>query len=74
MVNDRQIKAARSLLDWSQQELADRAGIARFTLIKIETGESRVQDVTIAKIVAAFEKEGIMFFENEGRYGVSSKR
>ncbi|MFC3691561.1 helix-turn-helix domain-containing protein [Chenggangzhangella methanolivorans] len=74
MVNERQIKAARSLLDWSQQELAERAGIARFTLIKIETGEARAQEATISKIVAALENEGIVFFETEGRYGVSNKR
>lgn len=74
MVNERQIKAARSLLDWSQEELAERAGVARFTLIKIETGRARVHDATIAKIVAALEDAGVIFFETEGRFGVSTSR
>lgn len=74
MVNERQIKAARGLLDWSQEELAERAGIARFTLIKIEAGSGGAQKETLLKLVEALEKEGVMFFETEGRFGVSTKR
>lgn len=74
MVNERQIKAARSLLDWSQQELAERAGVARFTLIKIESGDARPQEATVAKIVDALEKGGITFFEADGHIGVSARR
>lgn len=62
------------MLDWSQEELAARAGVARFTLIKIEAGSGRPQEMTMAKIVAALEKGGIAFFEVEGRFGVSAKR
>ncbi|GLK77624.1 hypothetical protein GCM10008171_28780 [Methylopila jiangsuensis] len=73
MVNERQIRAARSLLNWSQQDLADRAGVARFTLIKIEAGEAAHQ-ATVAKIVTALESEGILFLDADDRYGVSARR
>jgi len=56
----RQIKAARALLDWSQTDLAEAAGVSR-TLVKlIEIGESRAP-VAMPEIIRALERKGVRF-------------
>lgn len=39
MAKNLRIKAARTLLDLTQQQLADRIGVSRQTIIAIEQGE-----------------------------------
>jgi transcriptional regulator with XRE-family HTH domain len=68
-----QIRAARALLDWRQEDLAKAAKVGLATVARIEQGEGMVQGnfSTITKIQQAFEREGISFTaELEGGFGV----
>ncbi|WP_262272064.1 helix-turn-helix domain-containing protein [Microvirga yunnanensis] len=71
MVNAAQIKAARALLGWSQDELCERADIHRRTLTTLESGKIQSYDSTINRVVIALESAGVQFFEQDGGgYGV----
>lgn len=56
-----QVKAARALLVWSQQELAKEAGIAVSTVADFERGQRTPTPSNLAAIRAALEKTGIAF-------------
>jgi transcriptional regulator with XRE-family HTH domain len=69
MVNAFQIRAARAWIGLSQQQLADEAGIAGRTLIRIENSEEPGSERTMEKLRVALEKRGIEFLF-EGPQGV----
>ena len=69
-INPRHIKAARALLDWNQEELADRAKVGVATLRRIEGTDGELPETKAAeKIVAALKAAGIAF-QNHGKPGV----
>lgn len=61
-----QIRAARALLDWSQSDLANYAGLSQTGIARIENGTNQPNSQTIAKITAAFENADIEFLGNSG--------
>jgi transcriptional regulator with XRE-family HTH domain len=61
MATPRQIRAARALLGWTQQALADRALVAINTVNAIEKDRPYPKDDTIEAVVLALEKAGIVF-------------
>jgi transcriptional regulator with XRE-family HTH domain len=63
MITPRQIRAARALLDWSQQELADRAIVSLNAVARLEKGivDSRIS--TVLAIQKALIKAGIEFLD-----------
>jgi DNA-binding XRE family transcriptional regulator len=61
MATSRQIRAARALLDWTQQTLADRALVAINTVNAIEKDRPYPKDETIEAVTTALEKAGIVF-------------
>jgi transcriptional regulator with XRE-family HTH domain len=64
-----QIRAARSLVDWSQEELAKEAGVALTSVRDIE-GEKRAADSgTVANVRRALENEGVEFLAGAPDYG-----
>jgi transcriptional regulator with XRE-family HTH domain len=67
-VSVRQIKAARMLLDWSQDRLAEVAGIGIATVKRLEAQDNGLggRDETVAKIVGALERAGIEFQDGKG--------
>lgn len=72
-VSIRQVKAARALLGWSQQELAEAAGVSEPTVKRLEAAAGHLggRAVTIQKLLAALEHAGIEFIaENGGGPGV----
>ena len=76
-VSVRQIKAARALVGWSQDDLADKAGISVPTIKRLEAAEGDIggRAETGAALVAALEKAGVEFIaENGGGAGVRMKR
>jgi transcriptional regulator with XRE-family HTH domain len=76
-VSIRQVKAARALLDWSQQQLAAAAGISVPTVKRLEAqgGLLGGRNVTGYKITLALEKAGIDFIdENGGGPGVRVRK
>jgi transcriptional regulator with XRE-family HTH domain len=62
----RQIKAARSLLDWSQDDLAAAATLSVATIRKIESGHISPRGSTNNAIRKAFSQHDVLFTENEG--------
>lgn len=77
MVSIRQVKAARSLLAWSQSDLANASGISEPTIARLESqdGELGGRVDTAAKIVAALEAAGVEFIaENGGGPGVRLRK
>jgi predicted transcriptional regulator len=84
LVISRQIKAARRLLGWEQQELAVNAVIAISTVRRLEglDGPISAHFETVEKIRRAFERAGIEFMGNPNpgvrimlhRHGDSDRR
>jgi predicted transcriptional regulator len=76
-VSIRQIKAARALLDWSQEQLALAAAVSVPTIKRLEAQDGTLggRTETGAKIEAALEKAGIEFIdENGGGLGVRLRK
>src|ERR1700727_2545699 len=67
-VSIRQIKAARALLAWSQEQLAAAAGVSTPTIKRLEAQDGPLggRDETGAKIRSAMEIAGIEFLEENG--------
>ncbi|WP_454684877.1 helix-turn-helix domain-containing protein [Ancylobacter moscoviensis] len=59
-----QCRAARALLDWSQQQLADTAGVGVVTVRQLEAGSSQPRRATMDVLRQAFESAGIQFLDN----------
>jgi DNA-binding XRE family transcriptional regulator len=68
MISAQQIKAARAMLDWSQDMLAQASGLSPNTIISLEKGNLSPRSATEVK--KAFEKEG---FEFHGKSGVNRR-
>lgn len=62
----RQISAARGLLRWSSAVLAEKAGLTRDTINKIESDAVQPREGTVADIIRVFEENGVEFTENSG--------
>jgi transcriptional regulator with XRE-family HTH domain len=76
MLQTSQIRAARALLGWRQDELAEAAKIGLATIARIEQGEGTVAAhvSTVVKIQSALEAKGITFIDDgENGYGVVLK-
>ena len=67
-VSIRQVKAARSLLAWSQEELASAAGVSIPTIKRLEARDGPLggRDETSLKIRSALESAGVEFIEENG--------
>jgi transcriptional regulator with XRE-family HTH domain len=74
-VSVRQIKAARMLLDWSQDRLAEAAGIGIATIKRLEAQDNGLggRDDTVNKIVGALAAAGVEF-TNGGQPGVRLRK
>jgi predicted transcriptional regulator len=76
-VSIRQLKAARTLIGWSQEELASAADVSLPTVKRLEAAEGQLggRQATGQKICAALEKAGIEFIdENGGGQGVRLRK
>jgi transcriptional regulator with XRE-family HTH domain len=72
-----QVRAARALLGWSQEQLARKADIGLATLKRIEQNDGLIKGnfSTILKIQHALEQAGIHFTDDDnGRVGASLKK
>jgi transcriptional regulator with XRE-family HTH domain len=66
MITGRQVRAARALLDWDSATLADKAGLTRQTVSRIESDVVQPQEGTLARLMQAFGEGGIEFTDNSG--------
>ena len=75
MVTSGQCRAARGLLDWSQQDLADQAGVGIVTVRQLEAGLNEPRRSTLEVVRRAFEKAGVeLIDENGGGPGVRLRK
>jgi len=78
MISNLQIRAARALLGWSQQRLADAAGLSAITVKRLEGSEDTFQArfETVMKVKAAVEAAGVVFRTGEDGliHGVSLRQ
>ena len=69
-----QLRAARALINITQEELAARAGVAAKTIASFEA-EGRVpREATLVKLQASLEGEGVVFVESDVGFGVILNR
>jgi transcriptional regulator with XRE-family HTH domain len=65
-ISPAQCRAARGLLDWSQQDLADASGVGNTTICNFEGGHSSPQQAKLDALRRAFERAGVIFVERDG--------
>lgn len=66
-------KAARALLEWQQQDLADASGVPKPTISAFEArgGSAKMSTLNNQAVIAAFEKAGLEIIpENGGGEGL----
>ena len=62
VVTSAQIRAARGLLNWTVRDLAEKAGVHRNTVTRIET-DANGQGHAMASIMKAFDDAGVEFID-----------
>ncbi|WP_408914409.1 helix-turn-helix domain-containing protein [Brucella pseudogrignonensis] len=61
-----QCRAARALLGWPQDKLAEASAISKPTVAAFEGGKRQVSDKSLFAIRKAFEEAGIAFIAENG--------
>jgi transcriptional regulator with XRE-family HTH domain len=75
MISPSQCRAARGLLDWSQQELAEQSGVAIVTVRQLEGGAHQPRRATLWVVRQTLENAGVEFIdENGGGAGVRMRK
>ena len=67
MISPRQIRAARALLGWSQQLLADKAIVSVNAIARLERGEVDPRMSTLMAVHKALTEAGIEFLPADVR-------
>jgi len=71
IIEPKQCRAARSLLNWSQEELSLKSGVARATIADFEREKRIPYDRTLRDIKKAFTDNYIEFENTEERCGIT---
>lgn len=66
MMTPAQCRAARAIIDWSQQDLADEAKVGNATIRNFESGRTTPQHSTLQVLRAALEAAGVIFVAENG--------
>jgi transcriptional regulator with XRE-family HTH domain len=75
MITASQSRAARGLLDWTQQELADAARVGVATVRIFEGEAAKTRPAILAALRRALELAGVEFIdENGGGVGVRYRK
>jgi transcriptional regulator with XRE-family HTH domain len=69
MISASQLRAARGLIGWSQEKLAEKAHVPLVSLLDYETSARELPDPAAASLKHALEQAGVVFAEDES--GVS---
>ena len=74
MLESAQIRAARALLGWRQEDLSSASGVGTATIQRIEKSDRPITGYvsTLVRIQAAFEQAGIQFIDEDeaGGFGL----
>ncbi|MGU3496303.1 helix-turn-helix domain-containing protein [Xanthobacteraceae bacterium A53D] len=74
MVTSAQLRAARGLLNWTVRDLAEKSGVHRNTVTRLETGATE-SGHAIGSLQRTLESAGVEFIpENGGGAGVRLKK
>jgi transcriptional regulator with XRE-family HTH domain len=68
-ISPAQCRAARALLDWSREQLAEKSGVPIRTLNDFETGATAPRAATLDKLHASFGRAGIAFVDAHNDVG-----
>ena len=60
-ISPAQCRAARALIGWSQDRLAETSKVAKATIANFEAGKREPYDRTLADLEAAFQAAGVVF-------------
>jgi transcriptional regulator with XRE-family HTH domain len=69
MLDPAQLRAARAILDWSRQDLADASGTARETVQHFEARGGNPKRSTLLAWERALRKAGVIFIEGDEQHG-----
>jgi len=72
-ISGAQIKAARALLNWSQEDLANKASLTMTPVSRMEREVVNTRKGTMKLISMALEEAGIEFINEEDWVGVKLK-
>lgn len=65
------LKGARTALGWTQQQLADRAGVTQQTVSRLERGKTdRVMYSSVVRIVRTLRKAGLSGITQEALFPI----
>lgn len=64
MITPAQCRAARALIEWPREQLAEVSRVALRTIVDFERGARSPREVTLIAIQAALESGGIAFLDN----------
>jgi len=74
MLDPAQIRAARALLGWRQEDLAKASGVGTATIQRMEKSKRPITGYvsTLVRLQEAFEAAGILFIDEDeaGGYGL----
>ncbi len=65
-ISPAQCRAARALLNWTQETLARKVGVALKTVRDFETGRRKPLQIVRSSIKQALEQAGIEFLDSDG--------
>ena len=74
MITSRQVRAARALLGWTQEMLADKALVALTALKRLESNPLNVRGETRHRIHRTLRAAGISFVSRDDEEGVIRRR
>ncbi len=72
MLEPAQIRAARALLGWRQEDLSKASGVGTATIQRIEKSSGPMTGYvsTLVRIQAAFEGAGVLFIDDDETAGI----
>jgi DNA-binding XRE family transcriptional regulator len=69
VLTPQQLRAARALLGWSREKLAEESGVPLPTLHKIESGKTDPKLTTAGKLRLTLEDAGVIFVDPDEDHG-----
>lgn len=73
MITPAQCRAARGLLSWSQQILAESAGVGIVTVRQLEAGTAEPRRATLKVVRQAMERAGVEFIDENSSGGAGAR-
>ncbi len=74
VLRPQQLRAARVMLGWSAEELAEQAGVSTATIRRYETTGEHMKEATVSAIVGALARHGLILTASATDVGVKLRR